>query len=103
MTMTEAEWLITDDAQWMNQCLRNQFTSDRRKTGKRKLRLFGCACCRRLWEAMAESRSRTPVEASEEFADGMIDTTVLIRACQDAGRVPRRPVVDWDQAAENEF
>src|SRR5262249_34744592 len=42
----------------------------------RKLRLFGCACCRRLWPLL-DDRSRRGVEASEQYADGGIDLATL--------------------------
>jgi hypothetical protein len=60
--MTEAEWLAcTDPKSMLN------FLSD--KTKDRKLRLFACACCRRVWDLLMDERSRKGVETSERYAD----------------------------------
>ena len=34
----------------------------RRRVSSRKLRLFACACCRRVWHLIGDDRSRRPVE-----------------------------------------
>ncbi len=60
--MTEAEWLSCTDpgamldfaAGWLSE---------------RKLRLFACACCRRLWHLFSERGSRDAVAAAERLAD----------------------------------
>jgi hypothetical protein len=61
--VTEAEWLAC--------CERatDMLTYLRRRAGKRKLRLFGCACCRRIWDSLVDERSRNAVIVAERFAD----------------------------------
>jgi hypothetical protein len=61
--MTEREWLTSTDPQPML-----EFTQDR--ASDRKLRLFSCGCCRRIWHLVEEERSRNAVELAERFADG---------------------------------
>jgi hypothetical protein len=70
--MTETEWLSCTDPEAMLEFLS--------KASERKLRLFACACCRRLWhyplEAMDEPGSswiasiREAVPLGERYADG---------------------------------
>jgi hypothetical protein len=51
----------------------------------RKLRLFGCACVRRVWDQIPSSRGRKLVEIAENFADGLVAESVLNTAF-DGGR-----------------
>ena len=61
--MTEAEWLDCTDPGPMLYFLRG-------KARDRKLRLFGCACWRAVWDDRWPRRSRHVVYAAESFADG---------------------------------
>jgi hypothetical protein len=60
--MTEEEWLACTDPAAMLKFLRG-------RASDRKLRLFGCGCCRLVWHRHSEV-SRRAVEVSERFADG---------------------------------
>jgi hypothetical protein len=61
--MTEAEWRTSDDPQKMLEVLRE-------KASDRQLRLFACACCRRIWHLLTEPYCQAVVVA-ERFADGL--------------------------------
>lgn len=74
--MTETEWLACEDWERMLGFLRG-------RVDDRKLRLFGCACCRRLWPLLGD-RSRMGVQLSEQYADGWIGQGILSRASEAA-------------------
>src|SRR5262245_7989473 len=61
--MTEAEWLECPGPYLMLEFLRGRISD-------RKLRLFGCACCRRIWHLLSDQRSRDAVMVAELYADG---------------------------------
>jgi hypothetical protein len=71
--MTEAEWLESADVIEMLKYLDGKPTD-------RKLRLFGCACCRRVWDLMTDRECRRAVEASEGYADGLVTEKKLEKA-----------------------
>jgi hypothetical protein len=61
--VTEAEWLAATDPWPML-----EFLSGR--ASDRKLRLFACACCRRIWHLFLHSDSFKSIEIAEQFAEG---------------------------------
>lgn len=62
-TMTESDWLTSTDLPAMFRCLRS-------RTSNRKMRLFSCACCRRILGLLSEC-SRQIIVVAERFADGL--------------------------------
>jgi hypothetical protein len=68
--MTEAEWLACQDPKPMLEFLRTQRGEARRGSGRRKLRLFACACLRGIWPLLRKPGSRQAVLVAERFADG---------------------------------
>ena len=64
--MTEQEWLTSKDPTAMLKHLEYHHGDNY----DRKLRLFACACCRRIWDEIPSSRSRNAVEVAERYADG---------------------------------
>src|SRR5262245_34250823 len=75
--MTEAEWLEGADPDAMIDHLAG-LGHGRTGAGKRRLRLFACACCRRVWPRL-DAESREAVEAGERFADGLLGKEDLAR------------------------
>lgn len=62
--MTEEEWLACTEPRLMLRL---------GKATERKLRLFACACCRRIWQIMAYDEEREAVEVLERYLDGLLD------------------------------
>jgi hypothetical protein len=62
--MTETEWNTCRDphAMWMV-FANDPFRSD--------LSLFGCACCRRVWNLVSDERLRRGVEVRERYEQGL--------------------------------
>jgi hypothetical protein len=75
--MTEAEWLTRTDPHWMLGSLEGS-TSDR------KLRLFSCACCRRIWPLMTDDRTKRVVEVVERWVEGQATDLEMRFAAHDA-------------------
>src|SRR5262245_5548625 len=85
-SVTETQWLQATDAESLLWLVR-----ERRQT--RKLRLFACACCRRIWHLLP-SVARRAVVAAELYADRLIKDAERQLAYQDLfleslGDVPR--------------
>ena len=64
--MTEAEWLACQNPGRM--LLRSES-----KATMRKLRLFACACCRRIRHLLTDDRLRRMVEVAEGMADAVVE------------------------------
>ena len=59
-----------------------RYLHDKDLVSERKLRLFACACCRRIWHHLPDPRCERAVSCAERFADGLVsdeerDTAVL--------------------------
>jgi hypothetical protein len=84
--MTERQWcgkvdfdLLINACEWLLE----------QKKNHRKLRLWACACCRRLGDLLADSRSQNAVAAAERLADGLAGKEEVRKAREAAQRVPR--------------
>ena len=75
--MDEARWLRCTDPGPMLELVRG-------KVSERKLRLFGCACCRRLFPLFTDPRGPAAVEVVEHYADGLASRTEMAQAEQAA-------------------
>jgi hypothetical protein len=63
--MKEESWISCTDPNAMMEFLR-------RRASHRKLRLFACACCRRIRSLLRVKKSHQVLEACEQYADGKI-------------------------------
>jgi hypothetical protein len=75
--MDEAEWWVSNDPESLLLFLG-------RRANDRRLRLFGVACCRRVWDRLGDPRSCTAIDQAEAFADGLISLEALGQACSNA-------------------
>jgi hypothetical protein len=89
-SMTEEEWLTSTDSPAMLDFLSG--------SENRKLRLFACACCRRVWDLLSDKRSRVAVRKLEEFADNMEDSRLRRDAYNIANAAFRDIRDSWQNA-----
>jgi hypothetical protein len=78
--VTESEWLACNDPKPLLGFLDRTDPANRRP-----LRLFACACVRRVAALLRDPRSRQAVEVAERFAEGVASTAALRAAAEDAG------------------
>jgi hypothetical protein len=113
--MTEQEWLTCSEPGSMIYFLMHDQTAMYRtrwqgwvggrqwRTSERKLRLFACACCRRVAVRMPGSAALAVVEAAEAHADGRCDFSAVEQALALADRMEQaRPRVLTVLAQVNE-
>lgn len=79
--LTEAQWCTSNDPEPMLEYLCAKPAS---RTLDRKLRLFACACVRRVWGSLKDPRVRAAVIEAERYARGQSTLRVLDRACSAA-------------------
>jgi hypothetical protein len=79
--MTEAEWVACTVA---DQDTGAMWEYLRGKGSPRRLRLFACACCRRIELALTDPRSRRAVDVAEKFVDGSAPERELVTAWNNA-------------------
>lgn len=84
--MQPDEWNTCQDPQAMLNYLR-------RRVSARKLRLFACACCRRLWSRLVDERDRKGVELAEQHADGLATIQQILHARSGVRGGPGRPSI----------
>jgi hypothetical protein len=86
--MTESEWLSCTAPDDMLKAFGKGLSA-------RKMRLFACACCRRIWDRLKDERSRRAVEVAERYADGLVTHADLKRAWNEAAEVGRKRSTNW--------
>jgi hypothetical protein len=62
------------------------FLRESGRASERRLRLFTCACCRRIWPLLTNSRDRRGVEVAELHADGRATSQEVLQARAGPGR-----------------
>src|ERR1700751_1552893 len=73
--MTETEWLTCTDPDRMLDHFRGNL-----RPFSRRLRLFACASCLRIWHLIPDDRSQKAVEVAERFSDGLASQKELTSA-----------------------
>ena len=69
--LSRTEWREHEDLSAMLFRVRGKATA-------RQLRLFACACVRRLWHLLLDERSRQALEMAEKFADGHVSQDQIL-------------------------
>jgi hypothetical protein len=69
--LTSAGWSRCADPTRLSRHLCERARVQRRKSGRRRLRLVACGLARQVWALLPDERSRRAVMIAEEFADGV--------------------------------
>jgi hypothetical protein len=95
--VTEAEWLASNEAEYLIRHITMSSRAARTKAGRRKLRLYACACCRLIWDMIPDDDSRRALEVNEQFADGLVDRAAFQAISVTSARAAqRRWQVAWN-------
>ncbi len=74
------------------------------RASDRKMRLFGCACCRMFWHYLVQPTSKAAVEAAERFAVGEISAEDMYAAAEAAAAViPKNLPRNTDRGRTEEY
>jgi hypothetical protein len=74
------------------------------RASDRKMRLFGCACCRMFWHYLVQPVSKAAVEATEQFAIGEISAEDMYAAAEAAAAaIPENPPRNTDRGRTEEY
>lgn len=102
--MTEQEWLTSPEPVRMVTNLCYHWKVTRTKNGRRKLRLFGCACCRRVVHLFPDEPWWSLVDLAEALAEGTADQAEVDAALEVAELADREGESDQvGQARGNLF
>jgi hypothetical protein len=74
--VTEADWLTSDDLRLLLWMVEPSTTDEH--VSDRKLRLFACACARRVWHLLTDDTRQNTVELAERYADGAATEEELV-------------------------
>src|SRR5262249_25769165 len=77
--VTEAKWLARPHHHGPRLSSMIDFLRAR-QGNQRRLRLFACACCRRVWDLLRPDAARKAVELAEAYADGAVPQAELSAA-----------------------
>jgi hypothetical protein len=76
--MTESEWLVCEDLGAML----HHVLQVAGMLSERKVRLFACACCRRIGPLLADEGARRTLDVAERYADGLAPEGERVEAMQ---------------------
>jgi hypothetical protein len=88
-TVTESEWLQSRQPALMVTTVSYNLKRARTKDGRRKLRLSGCACCRRAIRLFPDESFWPLVDLAERVADGAASQSEIDTAFRDPELVSR--------------
>jgi hypothetical protein len=86
--MTETQWFACTNSGPMLKSLRG-------KVSERKLRLFACACCRRILDLISGPQYKELIEIAEQYAEGSSSLQDLMAQYRAVCRLLKYPTDYW--------